>query len=110
VLEQKLPDFNSDGIQVKYSPDPFAIALITPIMRRTASELVDSQVMFVDSTASCDATNTVLTFLMIATPSGGCPIGAVLTQSQSTCAYETGFALLKEVSSYICLPFLVPLK
>jgi len=100
LLEQKLPELKCDGIEVKYSTEPFAIAVVTPIMRRTA-ELMNSQVLFVDSTASCDVTNTVLTFLLVETPSGGSPIGAMLTQSQSMFAYQTGFTLLKEVRSVI---------
>ena len=91
LLEHKVAELKNDGVDLKYSTEPFAIAVVTPIM------LINSQVLFVDSTASCDVTNTVLTFLLVATPSGGSPVGAVLTQSQSMVAYQTGFALLKEV-------------
>ena len=36
LLEEKVPDLKSDGVELKYSTDPFAIAVVTPIMRRTA--------------------------------------------------------------------------
>lgn len=98
LLQSKLVDYSNDGNHINFSREPFAIAIITPIMERAAAYYSDSEVMFVDSTASCDVTNTVLTFLIIATPSGGIPIGAILTQSQSSKAYQEGFSLLKMVS------------
>lgn len=105
LLESKLEDYSNDGIRINFSREPFAVTIVTPIMERAASFYSDSDVMFVDSTASCDVTNTVLTFLIISTPSGGLPIGAMLTQSQSTKAYEAGFSLLKEVGAKIASIF-----
>jgi len=34
LLEQKVPELKSDGVDVKYSTEPFAMAVVTPIMRR----------------------------------------------------------------------------
>jgi hypothetical protein len=100
-LSENLTDsmMHTNFLIARYSTEPFAIAVVTPMHRRTSEIYHDSEVMFVDSTGSCDALNTVLTFLLIETPSGGSPIGAVFTQSSSKHAYKAGFALLKEVSN-----------
>src|SRR6218665_6840 len=107
LLEEKSIEYANDGNSIQFSREPFAVAIITPIMKRAAAFYSDSEVMFVDSTASCDVTNTILTFVIITTPSGALPIGTILTQPQSSRAYEEGFSLLKTVSLLIgiCLRF-----
>ena len=100
LLEDKKEMYEKDGNELRYSRQPFAIAVMTPIMQRTAELYQDSEIMFVDSTASCDVSNSVVTFLLVATPAGGSPIAVLLTQSQSSIAYETGFNFIKEVILY----------
>jgi len=51
-------------------------------------------VCFVDSTASCDADNHIITFLPVTSPDGAVPAGVVITAGQSELEYEGGFVAL----------------
>jgi len=55
------------GARVAYQQDPFAVAVVTPLMRRVNSADFTKDVCFVDSTASCDAENHILTFMLTLT-------------------------------------------
>jgi len=97
-LKSKIPVWLSDcGAVVAVNEDPFAVAVVTPIMSRAHSTAFASDICFVDSTASCDADNHVITFMLTPTPAGAVPLGLVITDSVSESAYTTGFNLLKQI-------------
>ena len=84
------------GCQVLTSKDPLVAVIITPVMRR-AQELGDaSGICFVDSTASCDANNHTITFLLTPCAAGAVPLAVLITPGQSQADYEAGFRLLKD--------------
>ena len=67
---------------------PFA----TPLMKQSDSADFAKDVYFVDSTASCDADNHILTFMLTVTAAGAVPLGVMITGS--ACAVVT---LLKSI-------------
>ena len=62
VLETKLAAYLTVGAHVSISRDPFAVAILTPIMQRAHQLPTAENIAFVDSTAYCDAENRVITF------------------------------------------------
>jgi len=63
-MKEKIPARQDEcGAAVAFQLDPFAVASVTPVMQRAHSADFASNICFVDSTASCNADNHVLTFL-----------------------------------------------
>lgn len=92
--------FIDAGIAVHTSveDDFWAVLVVTPIMRRAQQLESARDIIFVDSTASCDETKSNVTVLLTATKAGAVPIGVLIHSSQSTCGYEVAFRLLKHHS------------
>ena len=91
----KIPTYVEAGNSVLISQQPFAIAVMTPIMKRAHFLPSASNICFVDSTASCDSENHIITFFLTPTVCGGVPLGVVITSSTTEAAYTAGFQLLK---------------
>lgn len=65
-------------------------------MARAQEMKSSSEIIFVDSTGSCDDGQSTLTVLLAATKAGAVPIAAVVHSSQSTLGYCTAFGLIKQ--------------
>lgn len=88
---------NTCGAKVAVQEQPFAVAILTPIMARAHKGSWAHDVCFVDSTASCDAENHVITFMLTPTVAGAVPLAVVVTDSTSTVSYTAGFKLLQSI-------------
>ena len=66
-------------------------------MSRAHTTLSARDVCFVDSTASCDADNHVITFMLTATVAGAVPLAVIITESASEASYTAGFELLQTI-------------
>ena len=64
---------------VAVQEEPFAVAILTPIMARAHAGQWARDVCFVDSTASCDAENHVITFMLTPTVAGAVPLAVIVT-------------------------------
>lgn len=88
------------GIDVRLSRTKdgasWAVLVATPIMRRAQQLHAAREIIFVDSTSSCDTTHATVTVLLAATSAGAVPIAVVLHNSQTAQAYAAAFTLLKE--------------
>ena len=97
-LKSKVPVWMEDcGARVAVQETPFAVAVITPLMSRSHAMQSASDVCFVDSTASCDADNHVITFMLTPTVAGAVPLAVVITDSTSQASYTAGFKLLQTI-------------
>jgi hypothetical protein len=98
MMKSKIPVWmETCGARIALREDPFCVAVMTPIMSRTHLAECSAGVCFVDSTASCDADNHVITFLLTATPAGAVPVGFIITDSASQVSYTAGFRLLQSI-------------
>jgi len=61
-----------------------------------------AEVCFVDSTASCDAGNHVITFMLVTSPYGAVPAGVVITGGENETEYQAGFSALKNLLDASC--------
>ncbi|KAL3175776.1 hypothetical protein MRX96_000963 [Rhipicephalus microplus] len=78
------------------SKDSWVAVVVTPIMQR-AQRLESAQdVIFVDSTSSCDTEGNTATVLLTATKAGAVPVAVVLHSSQTRDCYRAASQLLKE--------------
>lgn len=74
----------------------WAVLVVTPMMRRCQQLEASREVIFIDSTSSCDATQSTLTVVLAATKAGAVPIAILIHKTQSTEGYLAAFGLLKD--------------
>ncbi|KAL1471134.1 hypothetical protein MTO96_040086, partial [Rhipicephalus appendiculatus] len=65
-------------------------------MRRAQELPAARDIIFTDSTASCDTTKCTVTVVLVATKAGAVPIAVLLHNEQSTDGYLMAFGLLKD--------------
>jgi len=99
-LEEKLNDYTNNGHIVKFSENPFAILVVTPIMQRAHTLAFSKDIAFVDSTSSCDTQSHSVTFMLTSCGIGAVPLGMFITKGQTTDDYKAAFTLLKD--SVLC--------
>ncbi|KAM7306984.1 hypothetical protein ISCGN_010620 [Ixodes scapularis] len=86
-IQEKIPLYASHGIDVKVQAEegtPWAVLVVTPIMRRMQEHNSACEVIFIDSTSSCDAGQSTTTVLLAATKAGAIPIAVLIHNFQST--------------------------
>ena len=60
---KKQVTYKERGIKMTYQRDPLAIVVVTPLMQRAHMLPLAKDIVFVDSTASCNVENHCVTFL-----------------------------------------------
>ena len=97
VLEAKIAEYQAAGARVSITREPFTVAILTPIMHRAHQLPAAEEIAFADSTASCDADNHVITFILVLSPHGAVPAGVIITAGQSQQDYVAGFSALNQL-------------
>jgi len=82
-LEEKKETYPESGVLIFFQSEPFAVLILTPIMKRAHDSHLSKKIVFVDSTSSCDPQNHCLTFLLTPCAVGAAPLGVIITQGQS---------------------------
>lgn len=72
------------------------VLVITRIMQWTQGLEAASEIIFLDSKASCDESQATVTVVLTATPVGAILIAVLMHNSQTTESYKTAFGLLKQ--------------
>ncbi|XP_042913276.1 uncharacterized protein [Parasteatoda tepidariorum] len=93
-LKDKSKAYEENGITVRLNEEPFAVAIVTPIMKRAHGLKSSSEIVFVDSTSSCDPDNHSITFMLCPCSAGAVPLAVIITKGQTEEVYKTGFHLL----------------
>lgn len=81
------------GITVAFETEPLCIVVVTPIMKRARA--LAAELLFVDTTSSCDSEHHSVTFLHTPCAAGATPLGVLITQGQSTEVYTKAFRLFQ---------------
>lgn len=84
VLKERKAKYEINGNEMLIDEEKKIVAILTPIMRRSHDNYFMKDIVFVDSSGSCDQTNTVVTFLFGSFKIGGIPLGIVRHTGQST--------------------------
>lgn len=96
VIMQRKIKLEEEGFVVTFKENPRIIVIITPIMKRIFLEGLSEEIVFVDTTSSCDQTNTNVTFCFTAHKVGAIPVACVLHSEQSEANYTLAFSAVKE--------------
>lgn len=91
VLKNKQFDLEKSGGKLVIKENPFVAAVVTPIMRRAFLQGHCNEMVFVDSSGSCDQTNTSVTFLFTSNKTGAIPVACVLHTAQTEANYTLAF-------------------
>jgi len=65
-------------------------------MKRVHDLPLSKDIVFVDSTSSCDPENHCITFLLTPCAAGAAPLGVIISKGQSEASYSSGFNLIKQ--------------
>ncbi|KFM71421.1 hypothetical protein X975_03565, partial [Stegodyphus mimosarum] len=65
-------------------------------MKRAHQLAASQEVVFVDSTSSCDSENHSITFMLTSCATGAAPLGIIITKGQTQDICTQGFQLLKD--------------
>ncbi|GFY31643.1 SWIM-type domain-containing protein [Trichonephila clavipes] len=95
-LKEKVLFYESIGTTVKVHEDHlWAVLLVTPLMKRNHHLFSSKEIIFIDSTSSCEASSSTITILLSATKVGALPLAVMIHASQSIQNYINAFQLLK---------------
>lgn len=76
--------YEKDGIIVNFKQNPFAVVILTPMMKRAHLLKTSNDIVFVDSTSACDPENHIITFVLAPCAAGAVPLGIIITQGNIT--------------------------
>lgn len=95
-IKEKQEVYEKEGIIVKYKENPFAVIIVTPIMQRAHNLHFSKDIIFTDSTASCDSLSHSVTFLLTPCGIGAVPLAVIITKGQTIDDYASGYQLIKD--------------
>jgi len=90
--------FNITGVEIHIDDTDksrWCILAVTPIMKRAQSLPQAAEIIFTDSTGSCDAQKSILTLLITATKGGAVPIGALIHNRIDGIGYKQAYGMFK---------------
>ncbi|KAK3909095.1 Oxidoreductase NAD-binding domain-containing protein 1 [Frankliniella fusca] len=95
-LKEKLDQYKKEDIDViiDEKDSRWCVLIVTPIMKRAHCLPEAKEIIFTDSTASCDAENTVVSLLLTATKGGAVPLCVLLHNRQDTAGYKHAYQML----------------
>ncbi len=91
-----LPLFTLGVTVVVREESPWAILIVTPVMRRTHDLFWSKNIVFVDTSSTCDSTSSNVTLMLTATKAGAIPMAVFLHEGQSTESYTTALDLFRQ--------------
>ncbi|XP_077284171.1 uncharacterized protein LOC143909831 [Arctopsyche grandis] len=94
--EDTMAAFVEMGVIIKTRAEPFSIVIITSLMRRAHNLPCAKEIVFVDSTPSCDKQRHRITFVLTMSPGGATPLAVLISEGQTAGEYTSLFSLLKE--------------
>lgn len=79
MLEKKLV-YGKQNIIVNFKQNPLAVVILTPMMQRAHLLKTSRDIVFVDSTSTCDPENHTITFILAPCAAGAVPLGIIITR------------------------------
>ena len=83
------------GVSIYIQENPTVVLVVTDIMKRAQALQSSKEIIFVDSTSSCDSTRVNVAQLLTATKAGAMPIATLLHYDASAAGYSAAFHMLK---------------
>lgn len=90
------------NVEIYLKEEPTVCVVITPIMQRVFMAGLADEMVFMDTSGSCDQTNACVTFIFAATKIGALPAVVILHTSQSQENYTHSFQSAKDYLEETC--------
>lgn len=91
-LKKKKSFLKETGNDIIIDEETMTVVVVTPIMKRVFAIEEANEMIFIDSSGSCDQTNTCVTFVFCGSKIGALPIGCILHTSLTEECYSKCFA------------------
>jgi hypothetical protein len=75
---------------------PWCVLVVTEVMKRAQALPTADEFVFIDSSSSCDATQSTVTTVLVASAAGAILVAVLIHEGQSAESYETAFRLLRQ--------------
>ncbi|KAL5238208.1 hypothetical protein ACI65C_005618 [Semiaphis heraclei] len=75
--------------------NPWAVIVVTPIMKRAQDMKCSREIIFIDSSSSVDTTNTTVTNILSPSKAGAIPLAILIHEGQTEESYIGALSLLK---------------
>ncbi len=96
-LKEKISEYEQNGVTVWFIEEPFAIVILTPLMKRAHAMEEAERIAFVDTTSCCDSESNAITFLFAPCSIGAVPLGVIITKNEDSASYAAGFRQLRQM-------------
>lgn len=100
MLKKKQAELSEGELFIK--EEPTIVVIITPIMKRVFLSGFAIEIVFIDSSSSCDQSNTCVTFFFAPTKIGASPVAVAFHTSQTEINYLMAFNAVKETLERNC--------
>lgn len=90
-MQNTFPDYI-----IEVQENPFCICIVTPIMRRAHGLPLSRDIVFVDSSGSCDQGGSCVTFFFGVTKVGGIPLAVLIHKFTTKDDYASAFKFLRK--------------
>ena len=85
AIAKRADELRNSGCLIDWKSEPLVLAVVTPLMQRAHRLSHSHDIVFVDSTASCDVGSHSVTFFLAPTVVGALPLGVVITEGTTKC-------------------------
>lgn len=96
VLKQKADILLTKGCNLLIKENPTIVIIITPIMKRFFLNGSGDEMIYVDSSGSCDQTSTQVTFIFTSHKIGAAPLACILHTDETEANFTASFLAAKE--------------
>lgn len=98
----KIEELQKQDILLCLNENPFLVVLITAIMKRAFKAGHADEMIFIDTSGSCDQSSTSVTFIFAATKIGALPIAVILHKNKSENDYLYALKMAKQYLEASC--------
>ncbi|KAF0725292.1 Uncharacterized protein FWK35_00032336, partial [Aphis craccivora] len=96
-LEEKIPEYLKQCVIVKINKaTPWVVLTVTSLNQRAQKLQSSSEIIFLDSSSSCDVSMASVTVILTAIKGGAVPIGILVHRQQTSLSYEERFKMLND--------------
>ncbi|CAG5043458.1 unnamed protein product [Parnassius apollo] len=96
IMRGKIESLIEKGYTILSKPYPRIIVIITPIKKRVFLSTAYENMIFVDTTSSCDQTSSAITLVFTSHKIGGLPLVCAIHTEQNEPNYTLVFGTIKE--------------
>lgn len=102
-LKEKLPEYNKENnLTVSFKEEsPWSVLIVTEILKKTQTLCTSKEMIFCDSSSSCNTRQSTVTILMAPTKAGAIPIAILIHESQTEESYTSAFFFIEVDVSHL---------